>query len=108
STFILVLFGWILFRAATIGEAFTYIKGIFSKSLFTIPDLTYFLNVHIKPTLMFIVLLVVVEWFSRKGEYGFRVDKIRYSFVRWLIYFLILFIIFVFGGTQQQFIYFQF
>ena len=39
STFFLTVFAWIFFRSASLSDAFSFIKGIFSSSLFSIPSI---------------------------------------------------------------------
>jgi alginate O-acetyltransferase complex protein AlgI len=106
-TFSLVVFGWIFFRAENMGQAIDYISGIFSFDLFSQP---YFLGIkEAAITLLFIVLLVLVEWMGREQEYAIKTiaSKWRKSF-QWGFYYVIVMLIFLFGSKSQEFIYFQF
>lgn len=102
KTFFLVCIGWIIFRADNIKEAFIYIKGIFSASLFSFPQVVGY------KALFFILLLLIVEWLQRKEIHTLNISKIKYPMVRVLIYLIIFFTIMEYGGNQSAFIYFKF
>jgi len=102
-TFCLVSFGWIFFRSENIGSAFHYVSNIFSPTLFTLPEI-FPIN-----SILFILALLVIEWFGRDQQYaisnfGSKLPRL----VRWIFYYGLLFAIFYFGGEKQPFIYFQF
>jgi D-alanyl-lipoteichoic acid acyltransferase DltB (MBOAT superfamily) len=113
-TFGLVAFGWILFRAESISDAWFYISNMFSPSLFTIPQLpseflaniptNKYLFVRFSPIFIFIF----VEWLNREKQHGLQIDTIKFPIVRWIIYFAIILIGFICGGQAETFIYFQF
>lgn len=104
-TFILVCFAWIFFRAESINEAFLYISNIFNPSLFTVPTLD--LEAYI--TLFFVVLFVVIEWMNRHKEYALELVGYKAKpLVLWSSYLCLVFIIIIFAGELQEFIYFQF
>jgi alginate O-acetyltransferase complex protein AlgI len=102
-TFLLTTFAWIFFRANNITHAINYIHGIFNKSLFTKPT--------IFPLTLLVLLLffIIIEWIGRENQYalerlGFKWPKmVRISF-----YYLLIIMIFIFMGKEQEFIYFQF
>ena len=112
-TFLLILFGWILFRSENIDHALHYISGIFSSTLFTIPDLY-----GKRMVLFFTGILMLVEWIFRRKEFGFQIhtstsiaQKSNFTNIRslrWLIYIVLVVIIIIFRGNQADFIYFQF
>lgn len=104
TTFFLVVLGWIFFRSANMGLAVHYLKGIFTDSLFTIPDL-FTLSTK---CLLFIGLMVSVEWVQRFNSHGLVLDKVKSRIVRWLIYIVLVAGLFLFGGGEETFIYFQF
>ena len=101
-TFLLTVFAWIFFRSESMIQAWLYIKGIFNKTLFQTPS--------IRPTdlMMLILLLLVLEWTGRKLEFPLQSRLIQNNFLRWSFYFILIFIIIIFSGQQQEFIYFQF
>lgn len=103
STFGLITFAWIFFRASSIEHAFIYVSGIFSKSLFTIPQIVP------KLTLLSLVIFIIIEWKGRKNQYAISDLLIKNSLViRWSFYYLLVFCILYFSNNHQQFIYFQF
>lgn len=100
-TFFLVVIGWIIFRALSIGQAWNYMCGVFDKSLFTIPI------VSLKTT-TFIVIMLIVEWIQREREHPLDLNVMKYSIIRYVCYSLIVSTIFCFGVFNETFIYFQF
>ncbi len=104
-TFVLTVIAWVFFRAPSVTDAFLYLKRLFSKTIFDIPDdfNTWLI------TLAFVLTLVFVEWLQRDKEHALELQNsnISRSF-RWSLYVIIFFAIFWYGGSQQDFIYFQF
>jgi len=104
-TFGLTVFAWIFFRANSIREASDFISIMFSKSLFSIPEL--------KPLPLFIMInfFILIEWIGREQQFALAKIGLKWPlFFRWGFYILLLilsgyFLIFV---NNQQFIYFQF
>jgi len=107
-TFGLTVFAWIFFRAESVGHALSYISGIFSKSLFTIPKFP-----DIKPAIVTITILmffVLIEWLGREQQYAIKKLGINWKRpVRWAFYILLFFIFGMYMNTEETpFIYFQF
>ncbi|GAA3652704.1 hypothetical protein GCM10022397_41580 [Flavivirga jejuensis] len=106
-TFGLTAFAWIFFRAKNIDHAFSYISKIFSTSLFETPIL------HEEKKALIIIILVMLfvltEWFGREEQYAIsNIGYFEKRIYRWGLYLSICFLIFIFQGKQQEFIYFQF
>jgi D-alanyl-lipoteichoic acid acyltransferase DltB (MBOAT superfamily) len=102
-TFMLTLIAWVFFRSHSVSSAFGYLKGIFNKSFLSLPQ------IHPVPTLTLLVLFIAVEWLQRHKYHALQLDnEINSRAVRWSMYYTIVLIIALFGGTQQEFIYFQF
>ncbi len=102
-TFSLTAFAWIFFRAANIHDAFVFISGIFTQSLFTVPT--------VLPKLTFLILLffIVVEWLGREQQYAIaKIGLSQPKLIRWGFYYSLVLAIFYFSGSEQTFIYFQF
>ena len=103
-TFGLTAFAWIFFRAETMAHAFSYIKGIFTGSLFSIPI--------VRPSniLLLMILFMCLEWMGRSQQYAIEVLFLKQpKILRWSFFMIIIALIFVFNSTvQQEFIYFQF
>ncbi|MEO9891005.1 MBOAT family O-acyltransferase [Aurantibacter sp.] len=105
STFLLTILAWIFFRAENIAHAFNYIADIFTYKLFNVPE------VLPKTILITIIVFTMIEWIQREREHAlelFKSDEFLIQPVRWGIYFAIIISIFSLGGSQQEFIYFQF
>jgi len=103
-TFLLVVIGWIFFRADSIGQAFYSLKRIFSNSIIAMPDFDNFYLV----VLFLTFIMFVFEWLGRNGKHALELLKNNGRGFRWLIYFFIAFLIFCFKGQSENFIYFQF
>jgi D-alanyl-lipoteichoic acid acyltransferase DltB (MBOAT superfamily) len=102
-TFSVTVFAWIFFRAENISHAMTYISKIFSPSLFSIPTIIP------KVTFILIIIFLIIEWFGRENQYALeKIDLKIPKVIRWIFYYILLFAIFYFAGSEQQFIYFQF
>ena len=107
TTFMLTVFAWIFFRAENVSHAYSYIKGIFSKSLFSIPDFSGKKNAAI--TLILVLIFLLVEWLGRNDKFAIENFGLNWKrFYRYCFYFLIILIIFLFNETKKEFIYFQF
>ncbi|RRQ48838.1 MBOAT family protein [Maribacter algicola] len=111
-TFTLTVFAWIFFRAENINHAFSIISEIASQSFFTIPNLQL-VGLEAKAIAVMKIVLIFfflfIEWMGREDEYALENLVLKRSrFYRWGFYFLLISILFVFSGTEQQFIYFQF
>ena len=106
-TFGITVFAWIFFRAENINHAFRYIVGIFSSSLFSIPD--HFGGINALITIVLTILFVLIEWSGREQQYAIQHLGIKWKRpLRYALYYTIIIAIFLFAGTEQQFIYFQF
>ena len=104
-TFFLAVFGWIIFRAESIGKAWEYVCGIFDKSLFSMP--WFYSATYIFPMPFILLLLVVAEWIGRVNEYPIRMSHSTKVW-RWMVYVIFVVTIFAFGASSETFIYFQF
>lgn len=104
-TFMLVLIGWIIFRADTIGDAWDYICRMVTNPYFS-P-----MAANVKKITVFILLLLIVEWLQRDKAHAFDMPErgvLRYRAVRWSVYVAFALMCIVFCGQQTDFIYFQF
>ena len=109
-TFGLVLAGWIVFRAESIGQAAGYLKGMCDPSLFGIPVMP---GIGISralaaTTLFFVFILFATEWLHRERAHGLSL-RIRNRAARYIIYIVILLVILSSRATEPAaFVYFQF
>ncbi len=107
-TFLLVVLGWIIFRAPHMPTLLHYLERICDASIFTIPWLMnreYYIPLSIS-----IILLLLIEWWNREYSHGFAINKtISIQWIRRIIYLGIVLIIIYYGRfSYNQFIYFQF
>ena len=106
-TFVLVVFGWIIFRAETITAAWQFITHIFQPSLISMPYLMdrYFYI----PLFLAIILMVAFEWLGRKDECPLLSLSIPQPY-RIIMYIILAICVFMLSpeGNSTQFIYFQF
>ena len=104
-TFLLVVIGWIIFRAENINDAFNYITLMAT-------DFTPHLPEHGKSALLYIAILMIVEWLHRDRQFGLQISDggglLARREVRWTIYVILALFTLLCAGTQEEFIYFQF
>lgn len=106
-TFILVVIGWIIFRASSIDHAYCYIAAICDKSIFSIPWLMT-RNFYI-PLFVCITIMLIMEWLGRDGGYGLSFLKGKNTWLQYVVYMVIIVLIYFFQSAEDvQFIYFQF
>ena len=107
STFGLTILAWIFFRAENVGHALAYLGEIFSNSFFTIP--VFDDRKGALATIIAVALFTLVEWQGRSGQ--FALDQFGLNWrrpIRISFYYSLLISILLFGGRQQEFIYFVF
>ena len=106
-TFGLTVFAWIFFRATNVTHAFTYIADIFSRSLFTIP---HFIGIgKAVPIIFLIIIFFIIEWLGREQQYALANLGTKWNkSLRWIMYYAVILVIYLYAGSEQQFIYFQF
>ncbi|HXB44395.1 MAG TPA: MBOAT family O-acyltransferase, partial [Puia sp.] len=105
ATFTLVMFTFIIFRSESLQQAYHFIHNIFTRSLFTTPDIMPWY------ILLFIVFFLTVEWSGRDYEFAIAYMGLKLNTqIRWGIYlvFSVLILYFNFYNTKTDFIYFQF
>lgn len=104
-TFFLAVIGWIIFRCESITQAIGYLSAMVSNNFF---DSSMLVG---KQCLLYGFLLLACEWLQRDKEHALQIPSkglFRYSLVRYGIYMAIVYIMFMYSGTVQTFIYFQF
>lgn len=102
-TFMLTSIAWVFFRSNTITDACKYLSGILSTSVF---DTTIEIQSYVY---VFLLVFIVIEWLGRREQYAIEKTLVKYPrIVRWTFYYVIVMVIFLYGGETQTFIYFQF
>jgi alginate O-acetyltransferase complex protein AlgI len=107
GTFFLVSFGLVIFRANNIGQALEYFSGILDISCFNLHSLRGIFGLY-RP-IIFSALMFIMEWYSRDQQYAianFGINRNKY--IRYAMYYAIIFAIFALSGNGSRFIYFQF
>lgn len=105
-TFGMTTLAWVIFRANDLNHAFNYVSGIFSKSLFTLPEFSK-LNGE-KLIIILIIIFLIIEWMGKENKYAISKIKVNNRTIRYSIYYVLIAMIFWFGGREEEFIYFQF
>lgn len=103
-TFLLVLVGWVFFRAPSIHTAFAWLSGMFFPIDWRVMGLGLG-SQGLRLALLGTALLFVVEWCNR-GRLCPRFPRNR--LLRWMVYYLALAALLLLRPEPQTFIYFQF
>ncbi len=101
-TFLFIVLTWVVFRSESVRDSLEYIKGMFSPSLFSNPGDLPVTEIAIA------LLFLIIELRQRRKNHALQFEKLNSVWVRWSIYAGLVFIILLFGGGAQEFIYFQF
>ena len=109
-TFMLVVIGWIIFRAETIGQAWDYICGMMQFGTLRASYRFFLPNESlVYPTNLYIIAMIVVEWLQRNKQHGLEVlNTSKNKWLRVAFYYALVWMIIQNVGTEQTFIYFQF
>ena len=108
-TFALVVIGWIIFRAESIGQAWEYVCGMMQfgtlKAVYR-----FFLPNRLLcwPTNLFIVFMLVVEWLQRDKQHGLGMLNGKSKIINWAFYIIVSMLVFWYYQDNNAFIYFQF
>ncbi len=103
-TFMLVMIGWVIFRADYLYLGLNYIALMFS-NFSSAPVIMG------KTALTWCALMIIAEWLTRDREAPteFRQTGIfRHRAVRWSMYILLFLIVLIFSGVKTEFIYAKF
>jgi hypothetical protein len=109
TTFSATVVAWVFFRAESVSKAFRYLAAIGSFKDFRssyLPGTPFCSPLTLLGIICFFICL---EWMQRNKPHPLVLDERKMpTFIRWLVYYGVLGLIFLFGATQQTFIYFQF
>lgn len=92
----------VFFKSNTLAQAFSYIKGIFSISLF------YESQISNKIIFIFTITMLSIEWINRNREHGLELSPVNNRITRYIIYLVLIFLCFIFRGEVSEFIYQQY
>jgi alginate O-acetyltransferase complex protein AlgI len=111
-TFLLTVLAWIFFRAESMEQAMYILQKIFSQSILEMPFLleaTTGAKILPKQIFLLLTLFIILEWRGREENFAIEKFGLKYSTaLRWSFYLIIIILIFIYSGKEQQFIYFQF
>jgi len=106
-TFLLISFGWIIFRADSLSQAFNYIYRLFNGSYSEFPELIS--NNFNLSLFCLLSVFLVAEWFGRDQQYAIAQLGVNWKKpLKYALYYAIIIAIFWFRGKGQEYIYFQF
>jgi alginate O-acetyltransferase complex protein AlgI len=105
-TFCLTMFAWILFRSENLSHAFQFSSDIFKNHPSYLSLDSY---LEYKTLFCLIIFFIIIEWTGREKKFAIERLGLNWnSIFRYGFYLILIICLFKFGGTQQQFIYFQF
>lgn len=103
STFGLVTFAWIFFRANSLNDAFNYVSILFSNTIFNFPE------IFPKTVFVHLFLFIGIEWWGRNNR--FAIEYFGHSWkkpIRIGFYYILAGMVLYYSGKEFQFLYFQF
>ncbi|MBO4250769.1 MAG: MBOAT family protein [Paludibacteraceae bacterium] len=103
-TFMLVVIGWVIFRAPDMSSCLHFMQGLLDASLFSMPHAGAARQI---PTILCILIMMVTEWCQRNKQHGLEINNQPW-YIRYPVYIAIAGLIFYLGEESQTFIYFQF
>lgn len=107
STFILVVLGWVVFRADNLSDAVGYLYSLTD----ALASFSFGMPAYGKMAIVCCVLFVIIEWVQRDRICPLQLSGCwlgQYRWSRWLVYYLLFMLTFFGRGEEQTFIYFQF
>ena len=105
-TFFLAVVGWIIFRSENMPQAYEFLNRMFT----TMFDQGLYIA-HGKRYLIWGFLMLLFEWLQRDKQHALQLSHqglFRYAPARFALYAVLVYIMFLYAGTVQTFIYFQF
>lgn len=103
GTYGLVTIGLTVFRAPSIGEAFSYFWALFTNGTGSC-----YIDSYGYLYCLFAIFLLMLEWIQRDKEFGNPATLMHSRICRWTLYLFLILLIITFTGKSQAFIYFQF
>ena len=105
-TFFFAVIGWIIFRSENMPQAYEFLSRMFT----TMFDQGLYIA-HGKRYLVWGFLMLLFEWLQRDKQHALQLSHkglFRYAPARFTLYSVLVYIMFLYAGTVQTFIYFQF
>lgn len=103
STFLFFVLTLVLFRSDSVTSALVYYENMFSADFFVLPESIP------KKAPFFALTCIAIEWFQRDKQHALEIINTKQSsFIRYVIYYFLIYIILLYGVNQKAFVYFQF
>lgn len=103
-TYLLVAFGAVIFRSGSVTQALWFYQSLFlSEGLLALYNNSWVVIAIIT----FVPILLLCEWWCRNFEHPLMCCCSNTK-LKWCVYWLLAIIIYIFQGSSQDFIYFQF
>lgn len=107
-TFLLVVLGWIIFRAPHMPTLLHYLEGMLQFGTLR-ASYRFFIQHGIRTITWSCMLMLLIEWLQRNKQHGLEVtDAHKYKWLRVVFYYILILFIISNAGTEHTFIYFQF
>ncbi len=105
STFLLITVAWIIFRADGLNKVRLFIKGMISKHIFSMPDI----SLLPKETMVMIFIMFMFEIYHHKRQHGLDFNDIKTpKTIKYIIYIVLISFIVLSFRQGQQYIYFKY
>ena len=104
-TFILVVFGWVIFRAESVRQIVEILNAMFTNDFFDRE------MIYGKKYLINAIIMLFIEWLQRNKQHALQLPDnrlFRHQTVRWSVYIMMYLYIVSATGSSQTFLYFQF
>lgn len=110
TTFLLVVIGWVFFRAETITQAFGYLRGMCDRSLLTVPKMPDIGITQTQAAITFfsMSILFLLEWSCRDKSYGIAMSFPNRRYQKAIYVLLGIMLVLFMQAEESTFIYFQF
>lgn len=105
-TMVLVVIGLIIFRAEDMTLGWQFFTGMFTSSITAIPGFAGIANTNAIISIVYIALMLVLDWISRDKE--FFLEDCKNGLLRYTMIIFFVLSIYYFGGDSASFVYFQF
>ena len=104
---VLCTFGIVIFNAESLADAAIYFKSMLSVEIWRASYRFFLFPTNYAG--FYVLIMLIVEWIQRKKKHGFEISGIKYSWLRILIYYVVIAAIVLCGSFgENQFIYLNF
>lgn len=112
GTFLMVSFGWILFRAESVAISFVYLKGVFVNNLDFRNFIGHLEGLNLTVIIPAIGFTLVVEWLNRYRQHGLdfssRGVMLKHTPLRYSFYVVLVLCTMALSPSNSEYIYFRF